>query len=302
MPNTNPAIGTAEEMLRYKEEILRAIPHRTKFKPIMGIMLTRNTLRETIRQAVKAGAKFLKYIPRGVSTNSSESVPLEDLDIYYPVLCAVRDSGMIFSAHWEFSDDGRISELGREHSAINFLGDVIRHIPDLKIVVEHASTARMIDYVKRAPDNVVATLTAHHACVTYNLVCNEKGKIINPFLYCKPICKRQHDVDAVVGAMTSGNPKFFFGSDSAPHPIEAKLKAEPAAGIFSAPIALRLLNKIFHQCGVPERLENFVSKFGASLYGLPYNESTIELPEGPFEVPKEYDGIVPLFAGQTISI
>jgi dihydroorotase len=191
-------------------------------------------------------------------------------------------------------------ETEREEAAIRFLDKVVKTFPELQIVVEHASSKKMIDYIWQAPKNVAATLTVHHALLTFTDVCYEHGVVHNPHNYCKPIAKYSEDRDAVVEAMTSGDPRFFFGSDSAPHPLEAKQKNPPAAGIFSAPVAIPLLAQIFEKNNHLNRMGNFVSGFGADRYGLPRNTETIGLIKKDWIVPQEYDGIVPFMAGQTL--
>jgi len=301
MPNTIPPIETAEDAEAYRKEITGVCG--AGFEPIMAIMLTRRTTPKIVSEAGKHGVKILKYIPRGVSVNSEESIALKELPTFYPVLKAVQEAGMIFSGHWEslLDHDGRqLPEIDREPMAIFFLDAVVRAFPELKIVIEHASTESMIEYVKyRYPKNVGVTLTVHHALLTYDDVCDAAGNIINPHNYCKPIAKRRFDMEAVVDAMTSGDPRFFFGSDNAPHPLSAKKKIPPTAGIFN-PFALPLLAQIFEERNALSQLENFVSKFGADFYGLPLNSGTIELIMKSWTVPEEYSGIVPFMAGQTL--
>jgi len=301
MPNTLPAIVTGDDAVRYREEIMAACDNG--FRPIMSIMLTKNTTPQIIREAAAKGVTVLKYIPKGVSTNSDESVSLEDLPDFYPVLQAVQEYRMVFSGHWEslYDTDGdELPEIKREEAAIPFLKRLVRQFSGLKIVVEHASTYRMIEYVKQCPANVAATLTIHHAILSYDDVCNESGEVYSPHHYCKPIAKSYFDKRAVIAAMVSGNPKFFFGSDSAPHIASAKQKKQPAAGIFSKPVALSLLARMFQGCGTREGLENFYSKFGADHYGLPYNKDTISLVPEEWTVPQDYNGFVPLLAGMTL--
>ncbi|MFH1968210.1 MAG: dihydroorotase [bacterium] len=303
MGNTIPAIATADDADVYRQEILATTPAGVKFEPIMTIMLTKQTTPETVSGAVKQGIRVLKYIPEGASTNSEESVPLEKLSDYYPVLETARDSGMIFSGHWESlrDKDGReLNDMDRETAAIPFLDKIAKLFPNLQIVVEHASTIEMLDYVSRSPMNVGCTLTVHHALLNYQDVCDDRGRIQNPHHYCKPILKSERDRIAVLRAMLSGNPHFFFGSDSAPHLKGAKEKIPPATGIFSAPVATPLLAYIFETNGSLGIIENFVSVFGADFYGLPQNTEAIELVKKEWAVPDEYNRIVPFMAGKTM--
>lgn len=303
MGNTVPAIKTTDDAERYKAEILSAIPSDCRFDPIMTIMLTRQTTPEIIREAARQNVRVLKFIPKGVSTNSDESVALEDLPEYYPVLEAVRDCEIIFSGHWESLRDHRgveLHDIGREYAALPYLAHLVHMFPGLKIIAEHATTAGLIEYVRHCPVNVAATLTVHHATLTYQDVCDGTGRIVNPHYYCKPIAKREPDRIAVVNAMTSGDRHFFLGSDTAPHPMDAKMKTPPAAGIFSAPVVLSRLMQIFEEAGALDYLDGFASEFGTEFYGLPPIEETIEVERRYWKVPWEYGGIVPFMAGQLL--
>ena len=297
----SPAITTGDGAARYREEIMNA--HSNGFRPIMSIMLTKDTTLETIEEAAEQGVTVLKYIPKDV-TNLNESIPLEKLPDFYPVLQAAQEYRMVFSGHWESlyggADGVELPEIEREEAAIPFLNRLVRQFPKLKTVVEHASTHRMVEYVKQCPANVAATLTIHHAMLSNDEVCDESGEIHSPNKYCKPIAKNLFDMRAIAAAMVGGDPRFSFGSASAPHPASAKQKNPPAAGIFSAPVALPLLARMFELHGVLNRLENFVSKHGADFYGLPYNEGTIDLVAEKWTVPQDYYGITPFLAGMVL--
>jgi dihydroorotase len=303
MGNTIPTITTIDDALRYKNKISSAVPAGSDFEPIMTIMLTRFTTPQIVREAANRGIKLLKYIPKGVSTNSGEGVDLRELPDFYPVLEVAQETSMIFSGHWEClktRSGGELIETEREAYAISFLDKVITAFPELMIVVEHASSKKMIDYLRGAPQNVAATLTVHHALLTFMDVCWEHGIVRNPHNYCKPIAKWAEDRDAVLNAMLSGDPRFFFGSDSAPHPVASKQKMPPAAGCFTAPVALPLLAQVFEEHDKLHKLEDFVSSFGADFYGIPRNAETIELVKEDWIVPEIYDGIVPFMAGKTL--
>lgn len=301
MGNTSPLIKTARDVIIYRREIKSLT--NSDFEPIMSIMLTNGTAPETIEDAHEVGAKVLKLIPGGASTNSDEGVSLSKLQEYYPVLEKVQSLGMIFSVHFELTNDPvtgeEIPEIHREARAIPFLLQLVEHFPDLRIVVEHASCREMIQVVKDLPKNVAATLTAHHATMTWFDCSVVNGKVIGPLDYCKPIFKTELDRIAVAEAMTSGNPKFFLGSDSAPHLIEAKRQGSDGkimAGIFTAPVVLSSVFHIFewHRC--LERVGDFTSRFGAEHYGLPLNDGEIIMVKKPWVVPLEHRGI-PVFMG-----
>lgn len=292
MGNLPKPVVTADDAEAYRAEVSGVDGN---FSPIMTIMLTKRTTSQAIAEAFGRGFKVLKYIPNNVSTNSEEGVALTELQAYYPVLETAQELGMIFSGHWEspFDSGGSpVLETKREEEAIRFLEVVVKLFPKLKMVVEHASTEKMIEYVKRAPINVGATLTVHHALLVYGDVCDESGKIYNPHHYCKPIAKKPSDRNTVVRTMMSGNPKFFFGSDSAPHPMSAKEKTPPSAGIFTAPVALPLLCELFENGNALSKLEDFVARFGAEFYGLPLNDGRIVL--------KKEDWIVPECVGEAL--
>ncbi len=292
----NDPVDNAKRLVAYRDEILKADPG---FEPVMSVMLTRNTTVESLDACWKAGAKVLKFIPGGVSTGGAEGLDLPDLKFQTHLLKKARNLGMIFSCHFELASDenGAAIPKGRqEYWAIGYLKEIIRAVPGLKIVVEHVSSEEMIEAVLEAPLNVAATLTAHHAILTVDDVLDSRENIINGLNYCKPVAKDIRDRHAVRLAMTGGNPKFFFGSDSAPHPLDRKLGSEPAAGIFTAPVALPLLCKIFIEENGIGWLENFVSVYGPQFYGLPVSEGTLTLGEEPWEVPFDLDG-VPIFMG-----
>lgn len=301
MGNLPKPVVTANDASAYREEILRV---DSRFNPLMTVMLTWRTTPEIIKEAFNQGVRILKYIPNNVSTNSEEGVALTELPDFSLVLKMAEDLGMIFSGHWESPFDGNsdflLPEKSREERAINFLRHVVSAFPNLKIVVEHATTLEMIEYVKDAPKNVAATLTVHHAILEYADVCNSSGEICNPFHYCKPIAKNPSDRSAVIKAMMSGNPKFFFGSDSAPHPMSAKEKMPPAAGIFTAPVALPLLADLFEKNDALSNLDNFVSRFGAEFYGLPLNEGEVLLRKKEWTVPEEIAGVRAFWGGKKL--
>lgn len=303
MGNTVPAIKTAYNAEGYRAEILSAVPLGSKFDPVMTIMLTKETTPQTIREAALHNVRVLKFIPEGVSTNSSESVALEMLPDYYPVLEAAQDSGMIFSGHWESLRDPsgkELPDIAREYAALPFLANIVYMFPGLKIIAEHATTWELIDYIKYCPGNVAATLTVQHATLSYDDVCSPDGRVIYPHNYCKPVAKREADRDAVARAMTSGDPHFFLGTDTAPHLKTAKEKTPPAAGIFSAPTALAQLLQIFDENEALDYLDGFTSEFGEDFYGLPRGQETIEVVRDHWVVPPEYAGIVPFVAGKTL--
>lgn len=226
----------ALEIALEKHTAQQNFPH---FRPIMSLMLTPRTTVETIWQCSSV-IKLLKLIPANASTNSQAGVALEDLAKYYPVLEEVKQENIVFSVHAERTHDdsgNEIPEAYRETAAIPFIRKLIRDMPNLKIIIEHVSTNEMINIIKKAPDNVAGTITAHHAFCNSDMLYKTAGTL-NPLYYCKPVLKPEKDRRSVEKAMISGSPKFFFGSDSAPHPASKKFDIyPPAAGIFSARLA-----------------------------------------------------------------
>jgi len=302
MGNLPEPILTASDADSYKQRILSVDP---KFNPLMTIMLRKNTTPEIIREAYSAGIRFVKYMPDASTTNSGGGIHLyELLSNHSHLLEEIQDLGMFLLGHWTLPGSGfnLERELAEERMAIPLLLSIVQKFPRLNITVEHVSTAAMIEFVESAPDNVVATITCHHAaCDIRDLATLSLSKINNPYYYCKPILNTPMDSLIVRGAMLSGNPKFFFGSDSAPHPISAKKGQNPAAGIFSAPVALPILCWMFETAGKLENgLNNFVSRFGAEAYDLPLNEGEIILRKDPWVVPHEIEGIGAFCRGRSM--
>ncbi|MFA6106304.1 MAG: dihydroorotase [Patescibacteria group bacterium] len=304
MGNLPEPVATAEDVVNYRNEIMSAA--EPGFEPIMTIMLVNKTTPEIAEAAYReAGVKVLKLIPGDTSTGSDQGVSLYDLEKYYPVLKKAGELGMIFSVHLELAaekDGTPVPFTERERRALPFFEKLIKTFPSLKIVAEHITTRELIEIVNNSGPNVAGSLTYHHATITAGDVLDESGSVKNAFNLCMPVAKSEDDRRAVIEAMVSGNPKFFFGSDSAPHPLEKKQSPStgsgqaPPAGIFTAPVALPGLAEIFEREGKLEELENFVSRFGAEFYGLPLNIGTVELVKEDWKAP-EMIGNVKVFRG-----
>lgn len=300
MGNTKPPIVTASNVIEYRNEIVSQA--RDGFKPIMTVMLVNSMTPQILEKAYGAGAKVLKYIPGGTSTASNEGVAIKDLERYYPVLETAQKLGMIFSGHWELITDvdgKKIPEKHREERAMPALQKILKDFPNLKIVVEHVTTGNLINLVESA-SNVAATITLHHMVIEYLYVFPHKGEM-NPLFYCKPVAKGPKERRLLISKATSNNPKFFFGSDSAPHLISKKTSKFPAAGIFSTPVVIPYLWQLFvEKCGLSEetkiKFENFVSCFGAEFYGLPLNEDVVTIKKNKWRIPQSYKK-VPVFMG-----
>ncbi len=302
----NTFVTEAQDVIRYREEIL-AHAHNG-FNPIMSIMLVNKTTPEIVEAAYRAGAKVLKWIPGGASTNSEDGVSLLNMKKYYPVFAKAESLEMIVSVHWEairdFVSGKEIPMLYREEAAIPFFIQLATDFPGLKIVAEHVTTKKTLEAVEMLYNmgcNVAATITSHHPVLTYSDVCDADGNVINPLNYCLPIAKPDQDRLAIRKAMVSGNPYYFYGGDSAPHPgfwksLKLLNGKSPRAGIFSAPVEIPQQLETFEEEGALDKFENFHSVFGPQFYGLPLSQETLTVKKETWRVPYEYEGI-PIFRG-----
>jgi dihydroorotase len=289
MPNTIPPILTADDALAYELEIQTVAPG---FRPLLAISLIPSTTEEIVREAKASGVVAGKVMLHGASTNSQDGAHrLRDL---YDAFKAAQDIGLVVCVHCE---DPSVFCLDRERAFLEDLQDVTRIFPNLKIVFEHITSREGVAFVRQASANVAATITVHHLYLTTDDVIGGK---IRPHSHCLPIPKRPEDREALIEAATSGDPKFFLGTDSAPHRRENKECAEGCAGVFSAPVALPALFKKFAQRKATHRFEAFVSEFGASFYGLPLNDHRITIFREDWKVADNCGGIVPFLAGETL--
>jgi dihydroorotase len=291
MPNTNPPIVTAADLINYRKSIEELLGEADNFTPLMTFRLMPSTTPDMVSEHKKAGATAAKLYPDGLTTNSEGGV--RDFRALYPVYKALEKEGLVLCLHGEMPG---VFSLDRESAFLSTLEMLAKDFPSLRIVLEHATTADAIETVKKLPKKVAATITAHHLQITLDDVIGDK---LNPHVFCKPIAKRPSDRDALLKAATSGNPKFFLGTDSAPHPVSTKECACGAAGVYTAPLLLPLLAEIFDSVGKIDRLEAFTSRFGAEFYGLPLNEEYLELVVEDWKVADQYDGVVPYKAGYT---
>ncbi len=301
MPNLKPPVTTTEMALAYRDRILSAVPDGTVFDPLMTLYLTDNTQAEEIARAKASGKVFAcKLYPAGATTNSDFGVT--DLKKMDPVLKAMTTAGLPLLVHGEVTDQD-VDIFDREAVFIqrHLLPLLDRH-PDLKIVLEHLTTADGVDFVEKAPGNVAATITAHH--LLYNRNAIFKGGI-NAHMFCLPVLKRERHRESLVRAVTSGSPKFFLGTDSAPHPRSGKEKGCGCAGIYTAHAALELYASAFEEAGALDKLEAFASFYGADFYGMQRNSGTVVLERAEWKVPMVYgfgeQEVVPLEAGSLLS-
>lgn len=300
MPNLRPPVVSVEQARAYRERILAAVPAGARFDPLMTLYLTDDTPGAEIAKARAAGfVKAVKYYPAGATTNSASGVT--DIRKCDAVLAAMQDAQMPLLVHGEVTDPD-VDVFDREAVFLErVLAPLLARFPRLKVVLEHATTAQAVAFVERAPANVGATITAHHLLLNRNAIF---AGGVRPHHYCLPVLKRESDRRALVAAATSGNRKFFLGTDTAPHARGAKECDCGAAGVYTAHAALELYAEAFEAAGALDRLEAFASFHGADFYALPRNSGTITLEKSPWEVPREYRfgdaSVVPLRAGQAI--
>ncbi len=300
MPNLRPPVTTTEQALAYRARILEAVPRGSDFQPLMTLYLTDNTpLGEIVRAQASGHIAACKLYPAGATTNADAGVT--DTRKIYPVLEAMQARGLPLLVHGEVTDP-EIDVFDREAVFIErVLMPVVREFPTLKVVLEHITTQDAADYVREAPATVAATITAHH--LLYNRNAIFQGGI-RPHYYCLPILKRERHRQALLQAAASGNPKYFLGTDSAPHPRQGKETACGCAGCYTAHAALELYAEAFDSVGALDRLEAFASFHGPDFYGLPRNTTTVTLRRQPTLVPDSFpfgaDELIPLRAGETL--
>lgn len=300
MPNLRPPVTTVADARAYRQRILAAVPDACAFEPLMTLYLTEHTDPAEIDRAHRSGIVHgVKLYPAGATTHSDSGVSA--LTNVYPVLEAMEQHDMPLLVHGEATDPD-IDVFDREAVFIDReLSPLSERFPDLRIVLEHVTTREGIEFVTEASQHIAATLTAHH--LLYNRNALFRGGL-RPHYYCLPVLKRERHRLALLEAATSGNPKFFLGTDSAPHPRQGKEQACGCAGIYTAHAAVELYAGAFEQAGKLERLEAFAAFHGADFYGLPRNSDTITLERAPWPIPDRYDypdgGLIPLGAGETI--
>ncbi|NTV10427.1 MAG: dihydroorotase [Zoogloea sp.] len=300
-PNLKPPVTTLEQAAAYRERILAAVPAGIKFEPLMSLYLTDNTPPAEIERAKASGfVHAVKLYPAGATTNSDAGVT--DIEKVYPVLEAMAACGMVLCVHGEVTN-ADVDIFDRERVFIDrVLAPLAARFPSLRIVFEHITTADAAQFVMQAGDNVAATLTAHHLLLNRNAIFVGG---IRPHHYCLPVLKRETHRQALVKAATSGSPKFFLGTDSAPHARGAKEAACGCAGCYTAHAAIELYAEAFEAAGALDKLEAFASFHGPDFYRLPRNTDSLTLVRSAWNVPaaQDYlpgDPLVPLRAGEAI--
>jgi len=300
MPNLRPPVATAAHAMAYRERIREAVPPGMSFQPLMTLYLTDNLPPDEVRRAKETGVVAVKLYPAGATTNSDAGVT--DLRKTYRTLDAMQREGLPLLLHGEVTDP-EVDLFDREAVFLQTqLIPLRRDFPELRIVVEHITTREAAQYVRDADRFVAATITAHHLLYNRNAIFTGG---IRPHYYCLPVLKRETHRLALVEAATGGNPKFFLGTDSAPHPAHLKEHATGCAGCYTAHAAIELYAEAFDNVNALGRLEGFASFHGADFYGLPRNRETITLRREAWTPPESFAfgeaRLKPLRAGEPLA-
>ncbi|KAI8910328.1 hypothetical protein EDD86DRAFT_190006 [Gorgonomyces haynaldii] len=303
MPNLKPPIANTDQALEYKRQ-LQALAPEVEF--YMTLYLNPELTPDEIRKASKNGIKGVKSYPRGVTTNSDGGI--ESYTVYYPVFKAMEETGMVLNLHGEIPSDptNDVCVLNAEEKFLKHLQQLHKDFPKLKIVLEHATTKAAVEMVKSLGDTVGCTITIHHL----QLVVDDWAGCCHN--YCKPVAKFPHDRDALRQAIVEGHPRFFLGTDSAPHPRSAKETKQAAAGVYVTPFVLPYLATILDSFGALDRLQGFACEFGRRFYGIPQplQQQKVNLLRKPFAVPESIpyvsdegkeETVVPFLAGKTLA-
>ncbi|CAM9095178.1 unnamed protein product [Ectocarpus fasciculatus] len=300
MPNLKPPVTTTDEALAYRQRILTCVPDGVDFTPLMTLYMTDKSTPEEIRKAKASGHVYaVKLYPAGATTNSDSGVT--DLANVAPAMEAMAEVGMPLLIHGEVTTAG-VDIFDKEARFIEeVIKPLVQKLPNLKVVMEHITTSEAVAFVTAAPANVAATITPQHLLYNRNAIFQAR---IRPHMYCLPVLKREtHRLD-LVKAATSGNPKFFLGTDTAPHAREAKISPCGCAGIFTGHAALELYCEVFEGEGALDRFAGFSSHHGADFYGIPRNDGALTLVKEKWTVPESYKfgqtEVVPLRAGEDI--
>jgi len=289
MPNLVPPVVEGPDVERYRMAIQAASPGLV---PLMAFKLLPRHTHQQLAGLKRAGAVAGKVYPEGVTTNSEDGIT--DLRQIWPLLPVLEELGLVVCCHGEKPG---VFSLDREERFLDEFAETVSKYPGVRFVLEHVSTAAAVEAIKGLGPNAAATITLHHLEITLDDVI---GGNLKPHLFCKPIAKRPQDREALREAAFSGNPKFFFGSDSAPHAKGKKECAAGCAGVYSMPVALEGLVDMFDRANRLDRLEPFCSRFGAEFYGLAPNPGTVTLVREPWLVPDLVDGVVPYRAGERL--
>jgi len=295
MPNLVPPVDSKDSLLAYKQRILSSIPKEDSFEPLMTLFFKPYT--KEFLESVKDDITAIKLYPAGITTNSEGGVEAIDTVALAPTLNAMSELNIPLCIHGE--TNGFV--MDREKEFMSVYESLAKAFPKLKIIMEHITTKDAVEMLDRY-DNLYATITLHHLLITLDDVA---GGMLQPHLFCKPIAKRYEDRDALQKVALEAHPKVMFGSDSAPHPQDAKENCGCAAGVFTSPIALQLLAQLFEQNNALHNLQKFVSYNGCKIYNLKPSNKKINLVKKDFTIPSIYktnsQEVVPMWAGETIS-
>jgi dihydroorotase len=301
MPNLTPPVRSCADAAAYRERILAALPGGSGFEPLMTLYLTDNTSADEIRAASESGfIHGAKLYPAGATTNSDAGVT--DLAKLPAVFEAMQKHGLVLQVHGEATGDD-VDVFDREKVFIDrSLSRIRADFPELRIVFEHITTRDAVDFVRQGDDNLAATITPHHLLINRNALF--KGGL-RPHHYCLPVAKREQHRQALVEAASSGEARFFCGTDSAPHSEQAKQSACGCAGIYSAHCAIELYAEAFERYADFTHFESFMSLYGAAFYRLPVNTETVSLERKPWPVPDALpypdSRLIPFMAGETLN-
>jgi dihydroorotase len=300
MPNLQPPVTSAAEARAYRQRIINALPEGSNFEPLMTLYLTDLTSPDDVVEAAADDTiAGVKLYPAGATTNSDAGV--SDLDLVIPTLEAMSEYGLPLLVHGEVTDPG-VDIFDRERIFIDqVLAPLVERVPGLRLVFEHVTTAEAVAWVLQASPLIAATITPHHLLLDRNAIFSGG---LDPHHHCLPVLKRNSHREALLWAATRGSPRFFLGTDSAPHPRDAKECAHGCAGIFSAHAALELYAEVFEDADALDLLEGFASHHGADFYGRPRNDGAVTLMREEWTAPAAYAfgdaEVVPLRAGGTI--
>ncbi len=290
MPNLVPPVDTLEALKAYKKRIMATVPN-DYFEPYMTLFY--KNYDKAFLESVVDDITAIKLYPAGITTNSEDGVSSFNIEEMRPTLQTMSDLEIPLCVHGE--SDGFVMDREAEFMSVYEL--LATSFPKLKIIMEHITTKAAVDMLDKY-ENLYATITVHHLLLTLDDVV---GGMMQPHLFCKPIAKRDEDLDALLTIALEAHPKVMFGSDSAPHPQDKKESSGCAAGIFTAPISLQLLCEIFEQYDKLENLQAFISDNAQNIYGICPEFKEVTLEKRPFIVPQTYFGVVPMYAGETLS-
>jgi len=292
MPNLLPPVTTKAQLLSYKKSIVSAIDATSPFTPYMTLFF-RPDYSSAFLEEIREDLTAIKLYPAGITTNSEGGLSGFDVDALRPILSTMSELGIPLCIHGE--TNGFV--MDREAEFVPVYETLATHFPDLKIIMEHITTAASVQALDRH-DNLYATITLHHLLITLDDVA---GGMLQPHLFCKPIAKRYEDREALLKVALNAHPKVMFGSDSAPHPQSAKECPGCAAGVFTAPIALQALAALFETHDKLDNLQAFVNTNACQIYNITPPETTIVLEKKTYTVPSKYGTVVPMFAGEKLA-